>query len=475
MEIKRTGQIALTSKTKKNEKSQDKQLVNDHSFNQKDTFHVKSSSAKSISFEKPHLKSNKNVKTVIADIIKSDNNDKPGNDLHSPPVTITCIEEIKSIPSSPIFNVYPGGAPGEESRKISKDLLLAGNLRIDVKSTIIRDLSSLPLNILRLLKNDELNVVVVKEGESIADTPLLSKVKPEEYQRLAGKGRAIFDDLSRIESENTKNEIDKSLREGKDDPFHIEMIRYWESDCLKKSIEERLIKENIGFTVLSAKEPENLRQLAEKFGVNNEDDFCEWEKTFLMINDGHIKNENGMVCGNQGVLLMPYTYYKGKPVSLTTLKNYKIYDSKYIKDSLGIHLWEDKLIILHEDYAGDPAKEVGHYRIILHEAGHAIDHAIERLPEIGDKHNKKVNELYRKDLQELKSGGQNRFVSPRAIDNVREYFAEAIESYMTVEIEDQHDYYKSGNNHDDLKKINPELFSYIDNIMTRNFQIPSVK
>ena len=61
------------------------------------------------------------------------------------------------------------------------------------------------------------------------------------------------------------------------------------------------------------------------------------------------------------------------------------------------------MVILHEDYAADPGKEVGHYRIILHECGHALDHAIERTSgKMGHEYRKIVNEFFKKDMEKFK-------------------------------------------------------------------------
>ena len=55
------------------------------------------------------------------------------------------------------------------------------------------------------------------------------------------------------------------------------------------------------------------------------------------------------------------------------------------------------------------------------------------------------------------------------MDNVREYFAEAVESYLTVKMGDEHDHYKVDDNHSNLKNLNKELFDYIDKIMKTDF------
>jgi hypothetical protein len=375
------------------------------------------------------------------------------------------VQTIK--PSTPLYEIFPGVSK-EETKKIAESLICEGGLDPKVKATIIRDLSAFPLPVLRLLKNDQLDIVVVKEGQSLADTSFLTVIKPEEYQTLAEKGKVVFADVVKIEAANTEKEIEEEKKKGNDDPFHIGMIHYWASERIEETLSKELIKENLGFTVINTREPVNLKEFAEKHNVD-EENYEDWEKTLRMINGDQIEIKNGMIETKNGVFLSPYTYYKGKPVSETTLKSLKGYDSKNIKDALGIHNWESRLVLLHEEYAGDPAKEVGHYRIVLHECGHALDHCIERIAGKEEEHRKFVDSLYQKDKDELKKSGKNNFISPRAMDSVREYFAEAVESYLTVVMGDSQDYYKPDDNHNQLKKLNPELFAYIDTIMKTDF------
>jgi len=374
---------------------------------------------------------------------------------------------VTTKPSTPLYEIFPGSSK-EEAKKIAESMICEGGLDPRVKATIIRDLCAFPMPVLRLLKNDQLDIVVVKEGQSLADTNFLTVIKPEEYQTLAEKGKVLFSDVVKIEAANTEKEIEEEKKKGNDDPFHIEMIRYWASERIKTSLSEKLIKENLGFTVIDTRDPVNLKEFAEKHNVD-EENYEDWEKTLKMINGDQIEINNGMIEPKNGVFLSPYTYYKGQPVSETTLKSLKDYNSKNIKDALGIHLWQDRLVLLHEEYAGDPAKEVGHYRIVLHECGHALDHCIERIAGKEEEHRKFVDNLYQKDKDELKKTGKNNFISPRAMDNVREYFAEAVESYLTVSMGDSQEYYKPDDNHNQLKKLNPDLFAYIDSIMKTEF------
>lgn len=370
-------------------------------------------------------------------------------------------------PQTPLYELESGG-PGAEALHIVQEMLCFSGIKPAALATLTRDLTALPLHILRQLKEDGLDIVVLKEGQSLADTPILPAIKPEQYRALAEKGRKIFEEVALEEAAVTEQEKKSSIKDGNEDPFHLGMIEYWESQRLQQKLQERFIQENIGFSAVASREPLSLRDLAQSHKVEQES-YREWEETLRTINEGFVDISDGMITARKGVILIPYTYYKGRPVSETTLNSYKHYDSKYVKDSLGLHLWEDRMVVLHEDYVTDPGLEVGHYRIVLHEVGHAIDHSMERMPGIGDRHAARVKDLYERDKRDLASGGQNRFISPRAMDNSREYFAEAVEAYMTVMMGDSQEYYKGANNHDDLKRINPEIFAVVDEIMKTDF------
>ncbi len=387
--------------------------------------------------------------------------------MEGPGGTLLQFEDTKK-PVGPLREIVPGQNI-EEAKKIAEGMICEGGLRAEVKETILRDLTAFPLPILRLLKNDKLDIAVVKEEQSLADTSFLTVIKPEEYQSLAQKGKAVFDEVVTTEAKNTEKEIEEEKKKGNTDEFHLAMIKYWEGDRISETLSNKLIGANLGFTPVKTTDPINIKSLAEKNQVEDKD-YKEWVDTLKMINGDHIEIENDMIKPGHGVFITPYTYYKGQPVSETTLKSLKNYDSQKIKNALGIHLWQDRLVILHEDYAADPGKEVGHYRIILHECGHALDHAIERIPgTTGEEHRKTVNEFFRKDMEEFKKTGKNNFISPRAMDSVREYFAEAVESYLTVKIGDEQDHYKADDNHIQLKTLNKELYDYIDKIMRTDF------
>ena len=175
--------------------------------------------------------------------------------------------------------------------------------------------------------------------------------------------------------------------------------------------------------------------------------------------------DNDQATPGQGIILIPYAYYRGRAVSEVTLKQALDFKAQRAKDAMGIHNSEERMITLYEDYLFDPAPEAGHHRVAIHETGHALDHALERVtnvPGLGAEHRARVDAFYQRDKQALKEKGVDHFTSDRAKDSVREYFAEAVEAYLTVDMQDGQEFYKPHNNREQLQKRNPELFQYVD-------------
>ena len=141
--------------------------------------------------------------------------------------------------------------------------------------------------------------------------------------------------------------------------------------------------------------------------------------------------------------------------------------------SLGLNRAEDRLVLLHKKFTPEKAVEVGNYRLVLHEVGHALDHVLDRMvavPGFGALHRQTVDALYQRDLEWSKSEGVDGvFTTDRASENVREYFAEAVEAYLTYPGDDRGEIFRTRNSNPDLKKMNPDLYAYVDQIMTTPF------
>ena len=135
------------------------------------------------------------------------------------------------------------------------------------------------------------------------------------------------------------------------------------------------------------------------------------------------------------------------------------------------------MVLLHEKFLPSPAPELGNYRVATHELGHALDYTLEGLsgvPGFGAAHRQTVDSLYEADLAKLAALGEGTetekvFTSDRADDDVREYFAEAVEAYLTPANDNGGDFFRAGNSKEGLLEKNPALFQYVETIMASEF------
>lgn len=193
----------------------------------------------------------------------------------------------------------------------------------------------------------------------------------------------------------------------------------------------------------------DLDILAGEHGVSDPAEKALWKQAFQRLNGDHTSRR---------MALLPFSYHRGIPIPEELMKVALAKDDAYVEEALGIHNWEERIIILHETYVTDPAPEVGHYRVTIHEVGHAVDHALERA--LGPSHRETVERFYREDLE-----CPERFLTDRAGHNVREYFAEAVEAFFTLPTGDTHDGYKTNCNRVELKKRRPELYEYLERVL----------
>ena len=96
------------------------------------------------------------------------------------------------------------------------------------------------------------------------------------------------------------------------------------------------------------------------------------------------------------------------------------------------------------------------------------------VPGFGAAHRQTVDSLYEADLAKLAALGEGTetekvFTSDRADDDVREYFAEAVEAYLTPANDNGGDFFRAGNSKEGLLEKNPALFQYVETIMTSEF------
>ncbi len=352
-----------------------------------------------------------------------------------------------------------------EEKRLLDQIIQVPNLAPDAAAVLRRDLEAFPVPLLRLLAADDLLVVGMRAGQTLADTPRLPTVKPEEYRSHVQQARILIDECLVRQGDQKEHRIRERVAAG-EDPVYVEaMENHWWARSLQDDLSQRLVEAGIGFSVEVKREPFTLSHLATGREVGP-DDRAAWEETFTELNQGLVSKQGDQISATQGIVLIPYAYYRGRAVSEVTLKQALEYKAQRARDAMGIHNYEERMITLYEDYLRDPAPEAGHHRVSIHETGHALDHALERvqgIPGLGAEHRATIDRLYAEDIQLLKQG-QDRFTSARAKDNVREYFAEAVESYLTVPMSDGQDYYKPTNNRIELQRLNPALYAYLDRI-----------
>ncbi|MEW6282936.1 MAG: zinc-dependent peptidase [Candidatus Eremiobacterota bacterium] len=344
------------------------------------------------------------------------------------------------------------------------------NLPKGSRDVLLRDLSAFPVPLLRLLARDDLLVVAVRSGQTLADTPRLPTVDRATYRRHTTVARQVVGEAVKDQAAARNARIQERVARGEDRVYVEAMETYWEARGLQELLSARLLEREIGFAVEQRREPFDLEQLSRSRGIP-EEHRQDWEAFFRELNADLIHFQGQQATPLHGVALIPYAYHAGRPVSEVTLKQALELKAQRYKDAMGSHNWEERMVVLYEDYLADPAPEAGHHRVAIHEVGHALDHALERVigyPELGNTHRKRVDRLYREDLAHFKAG-DDRFTSHRARDSVREYFAEAVEAYLTIPMQDGQDYYKPTNNREDLQRLNPHLFAYLDWIFHLEF------
>lgn len=325
------------------------------------------------------------------------------------------------------------------------------NLPSSLKVGAARDLACLPLAWLQRLDAEGLTVAVLQEGQSLADTDVLPTMTPERCRRHVVQAQALA--RAAIDEENRALSLDPSAPA---DDFASAMARRWLPDRIRENLLPRLDQAGIGFSVEVCREPVDLKALARSKQIPDEE-FSTWRDLLLELNGPLLKVSGDLAQAAQEILMVPYAFHRGRAVSEVSRDNYATFDSMKVRQHRGIHSWPNRLIMVHEAFVKEPADEVGNYRVLVHELGHAMDYLAEDLL---PGHRATVDGLFAADLEAARQG-EVRFLTPRSADNPREYLAEAVEAYMTRRVGDEQDFYKPENSREDLQQRNPPLFEYV--------------
>lgn len=300
-----------------------------------------------------------------------------------------------------------------------------------------KDLASFPEPVLDLLDRYGVRVAVLDEQQSLFDSPAIRTFSESEYSR------------QRVEA----NQVIKA---------QLSVVKADTAAELAEKLTHELREEGLEFHLALTQGGRSKKQIAEHQGIPPQH-FQDWSNSFDELNQDL----------PQGLLIMPHTYHKGEPIAHNQFRNSKHVTAEFVEKSLGLNRAEDRLVLLHRKYTPENAAEVGNYRLSIHEMGHALDHLLDRVtgfPGLGTAHRMTVDALYERDLRRAEDDGVGAvFTSDRASEDVREYFAEAIEAYLTFPEAGEGEIFRTENSNPGLKQRSPELYNYVDALLSRDY------
>jgi Mlc titration factor MtfA (ptsG expression regulator) len=300
-----------------------------------------------------------------------------------------------------------------------------------------KDLETFPEPVLNLLDGYGVKVAVLDDNQTLENSPALRHLSQSEYAAEKKKARDLtIGLLSKTEATTLEEFAESATRE-----------------LRKKGLD-------FHYGVSSGEVP--LEYIAEQQDIPSEH-VEDWKQSFQELNVGF----------PSGFFILPHTYHEGRPIPENRLRTAKETTAEYVERSLGLNRAEDRLVLLHKKFTPAQAVEVGNYRLAIHEMGHALDHVLDRVvgvPGFGTLHRETVDAMYEADLKKAeKLGVENVFTTDRASENVREYFAEAVEAYLTFPQDNAGEFFRSKNSNPDLKRMNPIMHAYMDKIMSTSF------
>jgi hypothetical protein len=316
------------------------------------------------------------------------------------------------------------------------------------------DLAAFPQPVLDLLSRYGTRVAILADGQTLADSPGLRTMAEQEVAAEAKSTNATV-----------SAGVSKAFANGIESYEQLETV----ADAITRELRAQGIDNSLGLAL----SPFSLEALAEARQIPS-DKVGQWKAAFGQLNAGLVEVHDQGVSAKQGIVVFPHTYHNGQAVPENRLRNAGQVTASYVEESLGLNRSEDRLVLLHEKFLTAPSAQLGNYKLAIHEMGHALDHALEHLtnfPGFGALHRQTLDALYEADLSKVAAGAavSDVFTSDRADDDVREYFAEAVEAYLTPENPNGHDTFRAENSTQGLASRNPALYSYLETVMTTNF------
>lgn len=346
--------------------------------------------------------------------------------------------------------------------KIASKMIAATDLREQDVAQLQTDITAFPTNWLKRFQERYVAVAVLKDNQSLADTPYLIPLKAEGIEEIVQRtGPLVQSALQEVMGPILAIE----------DPGEREYMLRMSSDSLQETLHATSSKELLGFALELGRDEQNLVHLAEKHGFDPEYDpesYQTWKSAFLQVNQTLVEQEGDLIRPKYGFSVLPYVMHRGKPVRALTLPDLKAITGLQFQNHHGANYPENRLVILHESVVANPSPVMGHHRVALHELGHMVDWICKELPQTKDSHETRVSQLYTiaRQRHDPKAPEQSPFLTPRAADSPGEMMAEAVEAYLTrPEQSAAGSRYKSENHRENLALRFPELNEYVEYLM----------
>jgi hypothetical protein len=365
-----------------------------------------------------------------------------------------------------------------KGKELAQSMMRGDTIRAKGRGSALEQLATVPEPWLERLSGEGMAYVALGYGEDLSKTELITSYSPERLMKEASAAKKLLAEVSG----DVNTEIEEALST-EQDAFRQAMIERSRPEQLSEKLGAKLQEAGLGFAIKVTRDITPLSYIEGEFGIDREsyDEFLEpletergvFREVFLELNGSKVvkKQSQGSVYAmaddaildpENDILLVPYQKIDGKRLSPVSRESYAGITGMMMDQHQGAHYWPNRLIVVDDAVANLPSKTTGNHSVILHETGHAMDYIAEGIE--GLNHRETVDEMYRSDMERIKNG-EKRLLTPRAHDNAREYFAEAVEAYLTQPVEGDEGWYKVENHFEALQKQNPELYAYVDKVM----------
>lgn len=321
-----------------------------------------------------------------------------------------------------------------QSQQALANLVIAPTLDPLVRQVLLSDLAQFPPAWLDFLDRSGVRVVVLGPNQTLADSPWMQ--------------RHAVSDLS-DQCHNLKSTLATALAQvpTPEDEFQAHMQRKALADNVHQWLGEG------PFRLAVHNQPVDLDDLAQQRQLP-EDYRAEWKALLLQLNEPWTRLQEGRLHSDFGFFVLPPVLTAHGPIPDARYQEAYSTSAEWVASNLGLNRSSDRLVLLHERYLASDAPEIGGWRVAIHEVGHALDHLLEGLPEetgFGKHHAEQV----RTEFQAAQT-----FISERARDNTREFFAEGVEAYLTGPSKGFD--FRPDNHQEKLLEVHPSLARYLE-------------